>query len=176
MSRGRIRTRRSAICLWYCGPNLLGGTPQFAPAPPLLVPVQCCRHGQHAPQYQRRPTAGGRFEEQQLFLQIRSKIEQAEYLAHSRPADMAQPGRRSVAAERARANQLFDMPGQRHKPRDPRDAARACLWRLRCPGRVKLLRASALAEWKGASDDGGRIHALSFRKEEGVFKVMAISP
>jgi hypothetical protein len=39
-----------------------------------------------------------------------------------------------------------------------------------------LLRASASTEWKGAPNDGGGIHALSFREEEGALRVMAISP
>ena len=106
---------------------LPGRTPQSAPTPPLLVPVERRRHGQNLPQHGHRPTVRGMFKEQQLFLEVRGEVEQTEYLAHSCPTDMAQSGRRSVAADRARANQLFDMPGQRHQPCDSRDTAQACL-------------------------------------------------
>jgi hypothetical protein len=63
------------------------------------------------------------FEEQQLFLQVWGKVEQAEDLAHAGSADTAQPSRRSIAADRSRANQLFDMPSQRHQPCDNLDRA-----------------------------------------------------
>jgi hypothetical protein len=50
-------------------------------------------------------------EEQQLFLQVGGEVEKGEELTHARSADMAQPGRSGVAANRARANQVVDMPG-----------------------------------------------------------------
>ena len=90
-------------------PALAGRAPQFTPAPPLLIPIERCRHGQHLSQYRCRPTAPGMFEEQQLFLQVGCEVEQAEDLTQARPADSAQPGRLSIAADCARANQLFDM-------------------------------------------------------------------
>src|SRR5262249_28083575 len=114
--------------------------------------------------------------EQQLFLQVGGEIEKSNDLTHARPADVAQPGRRSVAAQYSRANQVVDMPGQGPQLCDARDAVRACLCRFRCRRWVVLLRASAPTEWKGASNDGGGIHALSFREEAGAFRVMAISP
>src|SRR5262249_61979391 len=152
------------------------GTLQPAPAPPLLVPVERCRHMQYLSQY-RSSAAGGRsLKEQQLFLQIGGKVEQAKDLTHARPADVAQPGRRGVAANRARANQVVDLSGQGQQPRDPWDVGRACLCRFRCRRRVVRWRASAPTERKGTSNYGGGIHALSFREEEGVLRVMANSP
>src|SRR5215510_14703264 len=51
--------------------------PELAPAPPLLVPVQRRRHVQHVTQRQRLPAAGGTLEEEQVFLQVGGKIQQA---------------------------------------------------------------------------------------------------
>src|SRR5262249_33048861 len=112
----------------------------------------------------------------QLFLQVGGEVDKGDDLTHSCPADVAQPSRRSVAANRARANQVVDVPRQGQQLCDARDAGRACLCRFRGRRRVVLLRASAATERKGASNDGGGIHALSFREEEGVLRVMAISP
>jgi hypothetical protein len=114
--------------------------------------------------------------EQQLFLQVGGEVDKGEDLTHARPADMAQPSRRGVAAQRARADQVVDMAGQGHELCDARDAGRACLRRCRGRRRVVLLGASAATQRKGASDDGGSVHALSFHEEEGALRVMANSP
>jgi hypothetical protein len=65
---------------------------------------------------------GGASEEEQLLLQVGSQLEQTQDLTHSCPADMAQPGRRSVAADGTAVHQLVDMAGQRQQPGNPRDA------------------------------------------------------
>ena len=98
-------------------------------------------------------------EEQQLFLQVRCEIEHAEDLTHPRPADPAQPGRYGIACDRARANQFFDMAGQRHQSRDLRDACR----RGQIPPRLGVVRLHVfmLTESKYALDDQGGTHALS---------------
>src|SRR5262249_35467871 len=139
-------------------------------------PVEGCRNLQYLSQHRCGAAAGRSLEEQQWFLQVGGEVEQAEDLTHARPADVTQPSRRGVAANRARANQLFDMAGQGHQPRDPRDAGRAYLCGWKCRRRVARMRASAPTERNGASDDGRGIHALSFREEPRVFKVMATSP
>src|SRR5262249_37202978 len=108
------------------------GTLQSAPAPPLLIPVEGCRNMQYPSQHWRGATAGSSLKEQQLFLQVGGEVEKGEDLTHARPADVAQPSRRGVAAQRSRANQVVDLTGQGHKPRDARDAGRACLCRFRC--------------------------------------------
>ena len=98
------------------------GTLQSAPAPPLLVPVEGCRNLQYLPQHRRGATAGWSLKEQQLFLQIGGEVEKGEDLTHACPAEVAQSSRCGIAANRARANQVVDMPGQGHELCDARDA------------------------------------------------------
>src|SRR5215468_1222462 len=94
-----------------CRAMLSVGTLQSAPAPPLLVPVEGCRNPQYLAQHRSGATAGGSLKEQQLFLQVGGEVDKSEDLTHARPADTAQPSCRGVAAQRARANQVVDMPG-----------------------------------------------------------------
>src|SRR5262249_1266286 len=162
-------------CVGRCRATLPVGTLQSAPAPPLLVPVEGCCNMQYLPQHRCSATTGRSLEEQQLFLQVGGEVDKGDDLTHARPADVAQPSRRGVTAQHSRANQVVDMPGQGHELCDARDAGRACLCRFRCRRRVVLLRASAATERHGASDDGGSIHALSFREEERALTVMATS-
>src|SRR6516225_1624546 len=163
-------------CVGRCRATRPVGTLQSAPAPALLVPVEGCRNMQYLSQHRHVATAGRSLKEQQLFLQVGGEMEKGEDLTHARPADAAQSSRRRVAAQCSRANQVVDMPGQGHKPCDARNAGRACLCRFRCRHRVVLWRASAPTQRQGASNDGGGIHALSCREEEGALSVMAISP
>src|SRR5262249_51123650 len=152
------------------------GSSQSAPGPPLLVQTEGCRNLQYLPKHRRRATAAGSLKEQQWFLQMGGEVKKGDDLTHARPADVAQPSRRGVAANRARANQVVDMPSQGHELCDARNAGRACLRRFRCRRRVVLWRACAAPERQGASNDGGGIHALSFREERGALRVIAISP
>jgi hypothetical protein len=71
------------------------------PAPPLLVPVEGRRNLQYLSQHRRGATAGGSLKEQQLFLQVGGEMEKGDDLTHARPANVAQPSRRGVAAQRS---------------------------------------------------------------------------
>src|SRR5262249_14373281 len=138
-------------CVGHCWATLPVGTLQSAPAPPLLVPVEGGRHMQYPPQRRYGATAGGSLKEQQLFLQVGGEVQKGDDLTHARPADVAQPSRRGVAANRARANQVVDMAGQGHERCDARGAGGGCLFCVRGRGGGGRLAASPAARREGAS-------------------------
>src|SRR5262249_52475495 len=114
---------------------------------------------------QRLPAAGGTLEEEELFLQVRGEVEQAQDLTEPGSADVAQPGGGRVTGNGARPDQCFDVPGQGQQPRDPWDARR---WQQVGPGigskvGVRAVGAAASSQCNGAFDDDRRAHdAFSF--------------
>jgi hypothetical protein len=62
-------------------------------------------------------------QEEKVFLNIRSKVEQVENLADARPADLAQARQFRLMGNGTATKQSFQAQGQSHQPGQTRDAS-----------------------------------------------------
>src|SRR6266851_9224071 len=133
----------------------LGRSPQLAPAPALLIPIEYGGNRQEVAERQRLAAMRRPRQEQQLFLQIGRELQKAQDLADAGPADMAQPGHVGVAGDCAGPDQRFDVQRQSHPSRDTRHARRrlgyARRWSL--AGSFRARGATTSAPGKGALND-----------------------